>query len=78
MLKKTILFSIIILFGLLIYEFCLLKTYVMPLLYSVTPDDPNYSEALRLLKVLNVFLPIPSEAIPADSILREFIGGSCF
>lgn len=62
----------------LIYEFCLLKTYVMPLLYSVKSDDPNYSEALRLMKVLNVFLPIPSEAIPADSILREFIGGSCF
>ena len=62
----------------LIYEFCLLKTYVMPLLYSVKRDDPNYSEALRLMKVLNVFLPIPSEAIPADSILREFIGGSCF
>ena len=62
----------------LIYEFCILKTYVMPLLYSVKRDDPNYSEALRLMKVLNVFLPIPSEAIPADSILREFIGGGCF
>ena len=62
----------------LIYEFCILKTYVMPLLYSVKRDDPNYSEALRLMKVLNPFLPIPSEAIPADSILREFIGGSCF
>ena len=62
----------------LIYEFCILKTYVMPLLYSVKTDDPNYSEAVRLMKVLNVFLPIPSEAIPADSILREFIGGSCF
>lgn len=62
----------------LIYEFCVLKTYVMPLLYSVKPDDPNYSEALRLMRVLNVFLPIPSEAIPADSILREFIGGGCF
>ena len=62
----------------LIYEFCILKTYVMPLLYSVKSDDPNYSEAVRLMKVLNVFLPIPSEAIPADSILREFIGGSCF
>ncbi len=62
----------------LIYEFCLLKTYVMPLLYSVKTDDPNYSEAVRLMKVLNVFLPIPSEAIPADSIVREFIGGSCF
>jgi len=62
----------------LIYEFCVLKTYVMPLLYSVKSDDPNYSEAVRLMKVLNIFLPIPSEAIPDDSILREFIGGSCF
>ena len=62
----------------LIYEFCLLKTYVMPLLYSVPSDDPYYAEAVRLLKVLNVFLPIPSEAVPADSILREFIGGGCF
>ena len=62
----------------LIYEMCLLKTYVLPLLYSVKMDSPNYDEAIRLIKVLNVFLPIPSEAIPDDSILREFIGGSCF
>ena len=62
----------------LIYEFCVLKTYVLPLLYSVKSDDKNYNEAVRLMKVLNVFLPIPSEAIPDDSILREFIGGSCF
>lgn len=62
----------------LIYEYCILKTYVMPLLYAVKTDDPNYSEAVRLMKVLDVFLPIPSEAIPADSILREFIGGGCY
>lgn len=62
----------------LIYEFCILKTYVLPLLYSVKSDDKNYSEAVRLMKILDVFLPIPSEAIPADSLLREFIGGSCF
>lgn len=62
----------------LIYEFCVLKTYVLPLLYSVKSDSPNYEEARRLIKILNIFLPIPSEAIPADSILREFIGGSCF
>lgn len=62
----------------LIYEFCVLKTYVLPLLYSVKSDSPNYEEARRLIKTLNVFLPIPSEAIPEDSILREFIGGSCF
>ena len=62
----------------LIYEFCVLKTYVLPLLYSVKSDDKNYNEAVRLMKILDVFLPIPSEAIPADSLLREFIGGSCF
>lgn len=62
----------------LIYEFCVLKTYVLPLLYSVKSDSHNYEEARRLIKVLNAFLPVPSEAIPADSILREFIGGSCF
>lgn len=62
----------------LIYEMCLLKTYVLPLLHSVKSDSENYDEAVRLMKVLDIFLPIPSEAIPADSILREFIGGSCF
>lgn len=62
----------------LIYEFCVLNTYVLPLLYAVPEDDPNFGEALRLRKVLNAFLPAPSEAIPDDSILREFIGGSCF
>ena len=57
---------------------CILKTYVLPLLFAVTPDDENYGEANRLMKLLNLFLPIPSEAIPDDSIVREFIGGGCF
>ena len=62
----------------LIYEYCVLKTYVLPLLFAVKHDDPNYDEAVRLMKVLDVFLPIPSESIPADSLLREFIGNSSF
>lgn len=62
----------------LVYEMCILKTYVLPLLFAVTPDDENYGEANRLMKLLNLFLPIPSEAIPDDSIVREFIGGGCF
>ena len=62
----------------LIYEYCVLKTYVLPLLFAVKHDDPNYDEALRLMKVLDIFLPIPSESIPADSLLREFIGNSSF
>lgn len=62
----------------LIYEIGVLKTYVEPLLYSVETDSPYYEEAKRLLDFLKLFLPIPADAIPQDSILREFIGGSCF
>ncbi len=62
----------------MIYELGVLKTYVEPLLYSVSPESPYYNEALRLINFLRVFLPIPSESIPTDSILREFIGGGCF
>lgn len=62
----------------LIYEIGVLKTYVEPLLYSVPSDSPHYEDAKRLLNFLRLFLPIPADAIPQDSILREFIGGSCF
>lgn len=62
----------------LIYELGILKTYVEPLLFSVDESDENYPEALRLINFLRNFLPIPSDNVPQDSILREFIGGSCF
>jgi uridine kinase len=62
----------------LIYELGVLKTYAEPLLFSVPEDDPQYAEALRLINFLRNFLPIPSDEVPGDSILREFIGGSCF
>ena len=62
----------------LIYEIGVLKTYVEPLLFNVEEEDPEYPEALRLINFLRNFLPIPSDDIPSDSVLREFIGGSCF
>ena len=62
----------------LIYELGVLKTYVEPLLYSVPIDSPYYEEAVRLINMLNTFQPIPSDAVPEDSLLREFIGGSCY
>ena len=62
----------------LIYEIGVLKTYVEPLLFNVDEDDPEYPEALRLINFLRNFLPIPSDDVPADSVLREFIGGSCY
>ena len=62
----------------LVYELGVLKTYVEPLLYSVDINSPYYSEAKRLINMLKMFLPIPSEDIPKESLLREFIGGGCF
>lgn len=62
----------------LIYELSVLKLYAEPLLFSIDPDCPEYPEAKRLLKFLDYFLPVPGENIGHNSILREFIGGSCF
>lgn len=62
----------------LLYELGILKTYAEPLLFSVSEEDEMYPEALRLINFLRNFLPIPSDHIPNDSILREFIGDSCF
>lgn len=62
----------------LLYEIGVLKVYAEPLLYAVSPEDPMYPEALRLINFLKNFLPIPSDDVPKDSFLREFIGGSGF
>jgi len=45
---------------------------------EIDSSEPEYSEARRLIEFLNNFLPIDSKEIPANSIIREFIGGSCF
>ena len=62
----------------LIYELAVLKLYAEPLLFSIQPGEPEYNEAKRLLKFLDYFVGVPSEAIPHNSILREFVGGGCF
>lgn len=62
----------------LIYELAVLKQYVEPLLFQITPDMEEYHEAKRLLKFLDYFLGIGTDRIPANSLLREFIGGGCF
>ena len=62
----------------MIYELGVLKAYAEPLLFSVSSDSPNYKYAIRLINMLKPFLPITSDAIPDDSIMREFIGGSCY
>lgn len=62
----------------LIYEMGVLRTFIEPLLYAINTDSLYYNEVVRLLNFLRLFLPISTESIPSDSVLREFIGGSCF
>ena len=60
------------------YELAVLKQYVQPLLFQVPQDDPGFYEAKRLLKFLDYIIGLPAEDVPANSILREFIGGGCY
>lgn len=62
----------------LLYELPLIKQFAEPLLFCVPKDAPEYVEAKRLLKFLDYFLGADCENVPKNSILREFIGGSCF
>ncbi|MDF2944939.1 MAG: hypothetical protein K0S01_3797 [Herbinix sp.] len=62
----------------LIYELAVLKQYAEPILFGIDRNCEEYVEAKRLLKFLDYFIGTPSEAVPKNSILKEFLGGSCF
>lgn len=63
----------------LAYELCILRTKALPALREIKPTDPEFLVANRLIKYLKYFRPIDDEsAIPTSSLIREFIGGSCF
>lgn len=61
------------------YELCVLRKYALPALQEIKVNDPEYLTANRLIKYLKYFTPIENEyAIPCNSLIREFIGNSCF
>ncbi len=62
----------------LIFEFAVLKRHAEPILQEVPKFCEEYTEAHRLLKFLQYFIPIPEREIPPTSLLREFVGGSSF
>ena len=62
----------------LVYELAVLKGFAEPLLKKIGPSEAEYVDARRLLAFLSSFMPLPSRDVPSNSILREFIGESCF
>ena len=62
-----------------IYELAVLKKYAQPLLSEIGPEEPEFCEAVRLLKFFKYFDTIEDDSIIVNnSIIREFIGGSVF
>lgn len=64
--------------SLLPYELCVMKKYAMPLLKEIDVESVYYPVAERLIRMLKFFVDMPDDWIPCNSLMREFIGGSCY
>ena len=64
--------------SLLPYELSVMRHYALPLLQAIQPESPNYPVAQRLVKMLKYFVDMDEEWVPSNSLMREFIGGSCY
>ena len=64
--------------SLLPYEFCCMKKHAMPLLSAIDSDSVYFPVAEKLIRMLKFFNDLPDEWIPCNSLMREFIGGSCY
>lgn len=62
----------------IVYELCVLKRFALAELSKIQPDSPVYYEANKLKTFLSFFKEVDTALVPENSILREFIGGSCF
>eukprot|EP00928_Gymnodinium_smaydae_P062669 TRINITY_DN46481_c0_g1_i1.p1 TRINITY_DN46481_c0_g1~~TRINITY_DN46481_c0_g1_i1.p1 ORF type:complete len:591 (-),score=171.08 TRINITY_DN46481_c0_g1_i1:116-1888(-) len=60
------------------YEMCVLKVHVEPLLKTISPNEKEYSEVRRILRTLDQFIALPTNVIPPQSLIREFVGGSWY
>lgn len=60
------------------YELPLMKKYAQPLLSAIPPESPYFGDAERLLRMLKFFIDMDEEWVPSNSLMREFIGGSCY
>lgn len=64
--------------SMLSYELCVMKKYAMPLLQEIDKESQYFPTAERLLRMLKYFVDLPDEWVPCNSLMREFIGGSCY
>ena len=64
--------------SLLSYELCVMRKYALPLLKEIEVGSPYFPVAERLIRMLKFFKDMDDTYVPCNSLIREFIGGSCF
>lgn len=64
--------------SMLSYELCVMKKYAMPLLSAIEKDSQYFPVSERLIRMLKYFNDMSDQWVPCNSLLREFIGGSCY
>ncbi len=62
----------------LTYELGVMKKYALPVLEAIDRNDEYFITANRLVKFLKYIRDIDDRYVPCNSLLREFIGNSCF
>ncbi len=62
----------------LAYELPVMKKYAMPLLRDIKEESPYFPVAQRLIRMLKYFIDMDDQWVPSNSLMREFIGGSCY
>ena len=60
------------------YELPVMKKYALPLLQAIDKESEYYPDAERLIRMLKFFIDMEDNWVPSNSLMREFIGGSCY
>ena len=60
------------------YELAVMRKYALPLLSNIDKESPYFPLAERLIRMMKFFLDMKDEWVPSNSLMREFIGGSCY
>ncbi len=61
-----------------IYEPCVFRAIATPLFAMIPAESPHAPLAQRLISALQRFEPIENALVPANSLLREFLGGGIY
>lgn len=62
----------------LVQQAAILEAFAWRYPHAFRRSDSGRSEAYRLLEFLELFAPLFPDGVPANSVLREFMGGSGF